>query len=235
MKKRLIAAVLTLVVCITTAFAATAIKKTITVDYNINLNINGKTPTLTDVDGNRVQPFTYDGTTYVPIRAVANELGADVEYFQDTNTAYINSQDDVKNLYLIDVLFRLSDFLNLSTTLANRFDYEAINDTFNGESYSQKMTSLSLLDAYLNQQIFNTMEETSGWSDTYPILVTEYKKCQEVLNTLYELANHYKNYVQINTNYSSEAMTATHQTINTLIGEYGSDIRNVIFNIEKQF
>lgn len=233
--KRITAVILMFALFLTSALAATAYQKSITVDYNINLEINGKTPTLTDVNGKTVQPFTYEGTTYVPIRAVANEMGADVQYYQDTNTAYINSEDDVKNLYLIDVLFRLSDFLNMSSTLANRFDYEAINDTFNGESYSEKMDSLSILDAYLNQQIFNTMEETSGWSDTYPILTTEYKKCQEVLNTLYELANHYKNYVQINTNYSSEAMTATHQTINTLIGEYGSDIRNVIFNIEKQF
>lgn len=101
MKKRLIAATLMFAVFLTSAFAATAYQKSITVDYNINLNINGKTPTLTDVNGKQVQPFTYEGTTYVPIRAVANEMGASVGYDNATQTATITqSVSDYDAYYL---------------------------------------------------------------------------------------------------------------------------------------
>lgn len=101
MKKRLTAVVMMFAVFLTTAFAANAYQKSITVDYNINLNINGKTPTLTDVNGKQVQPFTYEGTTYVPIRAVANEMGASVGYDNATQTATITqSVSDYDAYYL---------------------------------------------------------------------------------------------------------------------------------------
>lgn len=89
MKKRLTAIGLMLAFFTTGALAATSYQKTITVDYGVTLSINGSTPTLTDVNGNTVQPFTYNGTTYVPIRAVSDKLSANVEYDATTKTATV--------------------------------------------------------------------------------------------------------------------------------------------------
>ena len=97
--KRITAVILMFALFLTSALAATAYQKSITVDYNINLEINGKTPTLTDVNGKTVQPFTYEGTTYVPIRAVANEMGALIGYDSTTNTATVQ-QSNYEEQYL---------------------------------------------------------------------------------------------------------------------------------------
>ena len=57
------------------ALAATG-SRNVRVDYSdIKLVINGETVTPRDGDGNVVEPFTIDGTTYLPVRAVANALG----------------------------------------------------------------------------------------------------------------------------------------------------------------
>ena len=73
-------------------FAATD-AKTITVDYGIKLIVNGKEFVGTDVNGKVVAPYTFEGTTFVPIRAAANALGADVEYDAATDTAYVYSHE----------------------------------------------------------------------------------------------------------------------------------------------
>ena len=61
----------------------------IEVTYGISLTLNGQKQTLTDVNGKEVFPFVYAGTTYVPIRAVSENLGGIVNYDQSTNTASI--------------------------------------------------------------------------------------------------------------------------------------------------
>ena len=45
------------------------------------------------VDGRNVDKETlyYDGTTYVPLMAIAEALGTEIKYYEDTNTAYINT------------------------------------------------------------------------------------------------------------------------------------------------
>lgn len=68
---------------------AAAYKKTIDVNYGIGLQYNGVDETLTDVNGKVVEPFVYEGTTYVPIRGVSYLFGASVGYDQKNNKAVI--------------------------------------------------------------------------------------------------------------------------------------------------
>ena len=68
------------------ALAATGSRQ-VWVDYSdIKLVINGETVTPRDGDGSVVEPFTIDGTTYLPVRAVADALGMDVDWNDSTNT-----------------------------------------------------------------------------------------------------------------------------------------------------
>ena len=53
---------------------------------NIKLVINGETVTPRDGKGNVVEPFTIDGTTYLPVRAVARALDMDVDWNGKTKT-----------------------------------------------------------------------------------------------------------------------------------------------------
>ena len=64
------------------ALATTAVtNKNITVTYsNIGLNVDGNAVLPTDANGNRIDPFTYNGITYLPLRAVADLVDKDVAW-----------------------------------------------------------------------------------------------------------------------------------------------------------
>lgn len=70
--------------------AATVGKKTVDVDYNnIKVTMNGEAVNLVDANGNPVEPFAINGTTYLPVRAVANALGLTVGWDQATTTVIL--------------------------------------------------------------------------------------------------------------------------------------------------
>lgn len=74
-----------------TAFAATG-QSNITVGYNnIKVYVNEKLANLKDPNGNAIEPFTYNGTTYVPLRAVGEALGQNVTWDNSTKSIYIGS------------------------------------------------------------------------------------------------------------------------------------------------
>ena len=91
MKKRLLAAAAMMAVFVTSTAAATAYKRSITAEYGIKVEIDGQQTVLTDANGKTVEPFTYNGTTYVPIRAVAENLGCYVGYDASTQTAIVDN------------------------------------------------------------------------------------------------------------------------------------------------
>gem|GEM_PF-355133 len=81
----------TLVTGAVTAYTS-SMKKTITVDYNnIKINVDGKAIEPKDGNGKSVEPFIYEGTTYLPVRAVSQALGKRVTWDGDTKTVNILS------------------------------------------------------------------------------------------------------------------------------------------------
>jgi hypothetical protein len=58
---------------------------------NILLEVNGEIITPTDVVGTVVEPFIIDGTTYLPVRAVAGALGFEVDWDDPTNTVILKN------------------------------------------------------------------------------------------------------------------------------------------------
>ena len=73
------------------AFAA--YQKQATLNYNdIKVTLDGKQFTPTDANGNAVEPFVIDGTTFLPVRAVANALGLEVGWNGETKTVTLNNQ-----------------------------------------------------------------------------------------------------------------------------------------------
>jgi hypothetical protein len=63
----------------------------ITITYGVSLVLDGKKVTLADASGNEVKPFVYEGTTYVPLRAVSQLFDATISYDATTNTVYLTS------------------------------------------------------------------------------------------------------------------------------------------------
>ena len=70
--------------------------------YNdIKVTLNGKEITPKDANGKVVEPFIIDGTTYLPVRAVASALGLEVNWDGETNTVKLgkDSSDAGKVIY----------------------------------------------------------------------------------------------------------------------------------------
>lgn|GEM_PF-590964 len=56
---------------------------------NIRLVVNGQLVTPRDAQGNVVEPFIWEGTTYLPVRAIADALQLPVHWDGDTQTVYL--------------------------------------------------------------------------------------------------------------------------------------------------
>ena len=111
MNKRFVAATTMMAMFVTTAAAATAYQKSITATYGIGLEMNGNKANLTDVNGKTVEPFTYNGTTYVPIRAVAENMGSYVGYDASTKTAIVY-QDDTEAIVFAHKIAEASEHMH---------------------------------------------------------------------------------------------------------------------------
>lgn len=94
-----------------TAFAASGTLKSIkVVQGGIKLYVEGQLVKPTDAAGNVVEPFIYDGTTYLPLRALSNALTNNekpVKWYPDTSSIYVGqapvaAQTDIADLKLYE-------------------------------------------------------------------------------------------------------------------------------------
>jgi len=101
--------------------------KAITVSYdNIKLVIDGKQVTPKDATGKVVEPFIHEGTTYLPVRAVAEALGKDVKWDGPAKTVIIgdNLSDDAKKSVMLHDLkeLRREGFLVYPIKITDNYD-----------------------------------------------------------------------------------------------------------------
>lgn len=107
----------------TIAFAVNGRK--ITATYGgITIYLNGQKQVATDVNGKTVEPLIYQGTTYVPIRAVSEWLGKTVTWQGSTSSVLIN-----------DSVFSDSDVTAAKNVISEFF-------TLFGDQQYQKMNTL---------------------------------------------------------------------------------------------
>lgn len=72
------------------SFATGSMLKNISVAYeNIKVAVDGETVELKDSRGERVEPFIHDGTTYLPVRALGEILGKEVDWDGKTKTVHL--------------------------------------------------------------------------------------------------------------------------------------------------
>ena len=88
---------------------------------DIKLVVDGKPVTPKDATGKVVEPFIVDGTTYLPVRAIADALGKKVDWDESTNTIYIGKKpgesDGVESTLLTD----LAQFTHDNTMWAEKW------------------------------------------------------------------------------------------------------------------
>ena len=92
--KKTISCILALCLALVLAVPAAASQgtKTVSITYRgISLTLDGQPIVPVDADGRSVEPFLLDGTTYLPVRGVANALNLDVAWDGTTNTVTLTS------------------------------------------------------------------------------------------------------------------------------------------------
>ena len=73
--------------------AAAPLTRDIRVTYrNIKLVIDGTEVTPKNVNGDVVEPFIYEGTIYLPLRAIGEALGKTASWDPETSTAFVVSE-----------------------------------------------------------------------------------------------------------------------------------------------
>lgn len=93
-KKRILS--VSLAVALTAALALPAmadnlVRKTIEVDAGVGVVVDGQVVTPTNAGGEAVDVFAADGTTYLPVRAMSNALGAQVSYDAGSYCVYVDT------------------------------------------------------------------------------------------------------------------------------------------------
>lgn len=92
--KKAISCILALCLALVLAAPAAASQetKTVSITYRgISLTLDGQPIVPVDAEGRSVEPFILDGTTYLPVRGVANALNLDVAWDGTTNTVTLTS------------------------------------------------------------------------------------------------------------------------------------------------
>ncbi len=67
---------------------------TATLRYDFTIIVDGVEQTFRDVNGNTVYPLLYNGSTYLPIRAIGNLMGKTVSWDSATYTATLSGGED---------------------------------------------------------------------------------------------------------------------------------------------
>ena len=81
------------VLMVNTVLGASASRTLTAIFRDISITIDGEVIEPQDAYGNVVEPFIVDGTTYLPVRAIAEAVGYDVAWDGDTNTVILTSRE----------------------------------------------------------------------------------------------------------------------------------------------
>lgn len=85
----------------------------------IKIVVDGRTINPKDANGNPVEPMIYNGTTYLPVRAVADALGKQV-YWDGTNyTVYLGERENSFS----SIALRLGKAVNIGRRFINAYGF----------------------------------------------------------------------------------------------------------------
>lgn len=138
--------------------------ETVRLNYrDVRLLIDGVVTEPADTGGNAVEPFILNGTTYLPVRAVADALGLAVDW--DAASATVRLSRWLPSEYAMKML---SDDGTEETVHEQKYEYDRYGRlVYNREEYSLQRTEsrLSYDDAgrLVSRESISYYEDTLGW------------------------------------------------------------------------
>ena len=102
MKKLITLTLMALVViALVVSTSASTGKVTKELSYNdIKITLDEKELIPCDVNGNYIEPFIIDGTTYLPVRGISSALHLDVSWDGDTKTVVLTTPENQRTIYI---------------------------------------------------------------------------------------------------------------------------------------
>ena len=162
------------------AVMADDLSRNINVVYNnIKLYIDGAEIVPKDAKGNPVEPFIYNGTTYLPVRAVGEALGKEVIWDGKTQSVYLGKKDQNQpDAYLSDMQwtdYREGDSGNNIEVFGHVND-RTVTDA-NGKTYTNGLA------VYVNRTNGYRILENYNNSDIYQAyaLNSQYRKLTGII------------------------------------------------------
>jgi len=120
MKKKIRVMAMVLALCMSFAIGASAAgnmeRISAYINYGIGIKFDGNTQKMYDANGNRVYPITYNGTTYLPVRAVSSMMGLAVNYDSKSNTVWLG---DTNGQLEIDVINDMTPYSGSKYVIKN--------------------------------------------------------------------------------------------------------------------
>lgn len=156
MKKRIPAIIVMFALFLTTSYAANTYRKTITVTSGVNVEFNNEAIDMTDANGKAVEAFIYNGTTYVPIRAVSNAFGADIGY--DRNTQTISVYDDFTEILI--AAYKLDCTISVCMTELEVYRAAINNNAFWTAPAEKSKEAQAFIDR--DTEMLKTLSEDNG-------------------------------------------------------------------------
>lgn len=212
MKKRIPAIILMFALFLTTSYAANTYRKTITVTSGVNVEFNNEAIDMTDANGKAVEAFIYNGTTYVPIRAVSNAFGADIGY--DRNTQTISIYDDFSEVAAVahDMSNVLSDCSNV---LMQGYANVGADST---DSLKESFDNMKTINSNL-QSTLQYLNSDDGYNNCIGLLDTAVKQYNIALAAFNTAGQSYESYAKSGSTYAAitylnDADTAYDEYIN---------------------
>lgn len=114
--KKIVSTLAIMLILSTVVIASSRIANIKVVYDNIKIVVDGKEVHFgSDSEGKKIEPFIYNGTTYLPVRAVGEAVGKEVSWDQSSKTVFLGGQpnntavENSKENYLIDELRFISE------------------------------------------------------------------------------------------------------------------------------
>lgn len=177
-KSRTILVLLALVLTLSVTVFAKQATETISVMYdNIKILIDGVEYTAKDANGNVIEPFIYNGTTYLPVHGIANAFDKNVDWEPQTSTVILGS----KNYDWLDQI----GYANYETSATHNTltAWEAKQATDDGMKYDRGLKIILHYDADENND-----GTYSSYQNVEYLLNNNYKSFRGKLVCAYEYA-----------------------------------------------
>ena len=123
-------------------------------NYGITIKYNGEVQNLTDAGGNRVYPISYNGTTYLPVRAVSNMLWIGVDWDGATQTVLLGKTGATVNL--METYKPYTSYQSVS---------RVISDWHDGPIFYQKSTTPENIGGETASSWLNLYNPKNNWAE----------------------------------------------------------------------